>query len=146
VLSGVSGSSGGLVVAGWVEGEFADEFAVLFGDDPDLEFSDEHEHGGACPVASDADVVEPAAVAQGEFAVGVDAVFADPEMFVDPDALAGGDGSGSGVRGGVGGASADRAVRSMGVVVLAVGVELGLQVNDRGRCGLFGEPVLQGLV
>jgi hypothetical protein len=35
-------------------------------------------------------------VAQGEFAVGVDAVFADSELFVDADALAGRDGAGAG--------------------------------------------------
>jgi hypothetical protein len=91
-------------------------------------------------------VVEPAAVAQGEFAVGVDAVFADAELFVDADALPAGDGAGSGCPGGLRGAAADRAVWPAGVVVVAEGVELGLQVGDRGRGGLFGEPVLQGLV
>jgi hypothetical protein len=46
-----------LVVTGGVEGEFADEFAGVFGDDSDVEFSDEHEHVGGCPSVSDADVV-----------------------------------------------------------------------------------------
>jgi hypothetical protein len=70
----------GLVVAGWVEGEFSDEFAGVLGDDPDVEFSDEHEDAGACPAVSDADVVQSAVVAHGEFAVAVDAVFADSEV------------------------------------------------------------------
>jgi hypothetical protein len=62
-----------LVVAGGVEDEFADELAAVFGDDPDVELADEHEDAGAGPASTDADVVQLAAVAEGEFAVGVDA-------------------------------------------------------------------------
>ena len=60
-----------MVVAGGVEDEFADEVAV-FGDDADVAVVDEHEDFGAGVGASDADVVEAAVVAQGEFAVLVD--------------------------------------------------------------------------
>jgi hypothetical protein len=77
----------------------ADEFAGVFGDDADVEFADEHQDVCACPVAADADVVQSAVVAQGEFAVAVDAVCADAEVFADVDALPGGDGSGSCVPG-----------------------------------------------
>jgi hypothetical protein len=61
------GGALGLVVPGGVAGEFADE----------------HEDLGAGPGASDAEVVQPAAVAQGEFSGGVDAVGADSGLFVD---------------------------------------------------------------
>jgi hypothetical protein len=87
----------GLVVAGGVEFEFADEFAGFFGDDADVELVDEHEDVDAGPAVADADVVEAAVVAEGEFAVAVDAVFADAEVFADLDALAGGKGAGAGV-------------------------------------------------
>jgi len=75
---------------GWVEFEFADEFAGVFGDDADAEFVNEHEDADSGPVVSDADVVQAAVVAQGEFAVAVDAVFADSEVLADVDALAAG--------------------------------------------------------
>jgi hypothetical protein len=42
-------------------------------------------------------VVEPAVVADGELAVGVDAVPPDAEVLADADALAGGSGPGAGV-------------------------------------------------
>jgi hypothetical protein len=69
-----------------------------------------HEDSGAGVVAADADVVESAVVPEGEFAVAVDAVFADAEVLADQDALPGWDGAGSGCPGGVGGASVDAAV------------------------------------
>ncbi len=95
---------------------------------------------------ADADVVESAVVAQGEFAVGVDAVFADPEVFADLDALAGGDGSWAGCPGGRGGAAVDGAVGPVVVVVGGEGVELGLECGDVGCGWLSVEPVLEGLV
>jgi hypothetical protein len=39
--AGVAVFAGGLVVAGGVEFEFADEFAGVFGDDADVEFADQ---------------------------------------------------------------------------------------------------------
>jgi hypothetical protein len=74
-----------LVVAAGVEDELSDEFSGVFGDDPDVQISNEHEDRGVCPAAADADVVEVAGVAEGEFAVAVDAVFADADVFADLD-------------------------------------------------------------
>ena len=115
-----------MVVAGRVEGEFADEFAGVFGDDADVELADEHQNFGAGSSAADADVVELAVVAQGEFAVVVDAVFADAEVFADHQAASGWDRSRSGCPSLGGGAAADGSVWSGGVVVGGEGVELGL--------------------
>ena len=64
----------GLVVAGRVEGEGAQQFAGVFGDDADVSLVDEHEDPGAGVTSADADVVESAVVPEGEFAVAVDAV------------------------------------------------------------------------
>ena len=62
-----------MVVAVGVELEVAEEGAVG-GGDPDVEVFDEDQHGSAAVAAADADVVQPAAVAEGELAVGVDGV------------------------------------------------------------------------
>jgi len=59
---------------------------------------DEHEDPGAGVTSADADVVESAVVPEGEFAVAVDAVGADAEVFADLDALAGWDGAGRAVQ------------------------------------------------
>src|SRR5690242_13459919 len=147
-VSGLNSHPGwlGLVVAGRVEAEFADQFAVFLGDDPELKVAGEDEDLGAGPAASDADVVELAVVAQGELAVGVDGVAADTEVLADADALAGGDGPGPGVPGRGGGAPADGPVWSLGVVAGGEGVKLGLQCCDGGGRVLAGQPFLQGLV
>ena len=135
-----------MVVPGGVQDEFSDEFAGVFGDDSDVAVADEHEDWGAGPVVADADVVESAGVAQGEFAVAVDAVCADAEVLADLDALSDGDGAGSGCPGGGGGAAADGVVGAVVVVVVGEGVELGLEFDEAGGGGLAGQPVLQGLV
>jgi hypothetical protein len=44
---GVLGVAGGLVVAGWVEGEGSKEFAAGCGDDAKVEVVNEHHAGGA---------------------------------------------------------------------------------------------------
>src|SRR5690348_2912955 len=123
-VSGLSSHPGwlGLVVAGRVEAEFADQFAVFLGDDPELKVAGEDEDLGAGPAASDADVVELAVVAQGELAVGVDGVAADAEVLADADAAAGGDGPGPGGPGSCGGAAAGGPVGPGGVVVRGEGV------------------------
>ena len=82
-------------------------------------------------------------MAQGELAVGVDAVAADAEVLADADALAGGGGPGPGVPGGLRGLAADPAVGALGVVVGGEGIELGLQPGDAGGGVLAGEPFLQ---
>jgi hypothetical protein len=59
-------ASGGLVVAAWVEGEVAEEFAGFGVDDPDVQVLDEEQDAGLGVGPADADVVEPAAVAEGD--------------------------------------------------------------------------------
>ena len=65
-----------LVVLGRVELQFAEEFSVV-GEDADVSIVDQDQDVGAGVVSADADVVEPAVVAQGEHAAGVDLVVAD---------------------------------------------------------------------
>jgi hypothetical protein len=62
----------GLVVAGGVEGEFAEQLSVV-GDDADVQVVDQQQDAAAGVGLADADVVQPAVVAQGDGAV-VDAM------------------------------------------------------------------------
>ncbi|WP_210766406.1 hypothetical protein, partial [Cellulomonas algicola] len=55
----------GLVVAGGVDGEFAQEFSGDGVDHADVEVGDEHDHGGSGVGSSDADVVQAAGDSQG---------------------------------------------------------------------------------
>jgi hypothetical protein len=71
-----------LVVAGGVDGEFAEEFAGGGVDHPDVQVVDEHDHVGSGVGSSDTDVVEPAVVAQGDGAGVVDAVVADSGVLI----------------------------------------------------------------
>ncbi|GAA4748845.1 hypothetical protein GCM10023328_34170 [Modestobacter marinus] len=71
-------SAGGLVVAGGVEGEFAEEFAGGGVDDADVQVLDQEQDVGSGVGSADADVVEAAGQAEAEAAGGVDAVGADP--------------------------------------------------------------------
>jgi hypothetical protein len=71
-------AAGGLVVTAGVEGEHAEELAGGGVDDADVQVADEHEDAGPGVGSADADVVELPGVAEGELAVGVDAVGADP--------------------------------------------------------------------
>jgi hypothetical protein len=57
-----------LVVAGEVKGELAEEFSGGCVDDADGEVVDEFEDWGSGVLGTDADVVESACAAQGEFA------------------------------------------------------------------------------
>jgi hypothetical protein len=66
----------GLVVAGGVDGQAAEELTLL-GHNPDLSASDEHVDGFVAVSGSNAEVSEPAAVAQGDGAGLVDAVVTD---------------------------------------------------------------------
>ena len=74
---GSGGLAGGLVVAVGIEGEFAEQFAGGGVDDADVQVVDEHQDAGPGVGSAGADVVELAAVAEGELAVGVDPVGAD---------------------------------------------------------------------
>lgn len=65
----------GLVVAGWVQGEFAKQVAVG-GDDADVQLVDQQQDVTAAVGLAEADVVQPAVVAQGDGAV-VDHVATD---------------------------------------------------------------------
>ena len=66
-----------MIVAGRVEGEFAEEFAGGGGYDADVEVLDEDDDVGSGVGSSDADVVEPAVVPEGDDAGVVDAVVPD---------------------------------------------------------------------
>ncbi len=65
-----------MVVPGGVEVEVSQDLAA-WGGDADVAVLDEDQDGLAGVAAADADVVEPAAVAQRELAGGVDGVVAD---------------------------------------------------------------------
>ena len=70
-------AAGGLVVAGGIEGEVAEEFVGGGVDDPDVQVLDQEQDVGSGAGSADADVVELAAVAQGDRAVGIEPVGAD---------------------------------------------------------------------
>ena len=67
----------GLVVAGGVEGELAEQVAGVFVDHADVAVLDQEQDGGSGGGSSDANVVQPTLVAQGDHTGGVDAVAAD---------------------------------------------------------------------
>jgi hypothetical protein len=68
-----------LVVAGGVEGQVAEGFAVLV-EDADVAVCDEQDHAGVLVGATEADVVESALVAEADAAGRVDFVVADAEV------------------------------------------------------------------
>jgi hypothetical protein len=67
----------GLVVAGGVDDQLAQQLAGGRVDDADVEVVDEQQDGGSGVGSADADVVEAAVDPQGDLAVGVDAVVPD---------------------------------------------------------------------
>jgi hypothetical protein len=135
----ILGSSAGLVVLGGVDGEAAEELAVV-GDDPDVEVGDEEQDAGAGVGATEADVEEFAAVAEGDAAGLVDPVSADAVVAHDGDGGCGGGGLGAGGEDLGGGAAGEGPVGSDGVVVGGEVVELGLQLGQGVGGGLFGQP------
>ena len=80
-----------MVVAGGVDGEFADDLAGVGVDDGDVVVVDEHGDAGSLGGSADADVVETAVEPQGDVAGFVDSIGADALV-----------GPGCGVRGGFG--------------------------------------------
>ena len=82
MLCGAGWPSGGLVVAGGVECEFAEDLAGGGVDDGDVEVLDQEPDVGSGVGSSDADVVQAAVVAQGHGADAVDLVGADPVVGV----------------------------------------------------------------
>ena len=132
----------GLVVAGWIQCEVAQQFAVD-GDDADVAVGDEDQYAGVVVRPAGADVVQAAVVAQGDTSV-VDDVAAHP--VVGCCQVVGGRGAGSGVPGLGWGRPVQRAVRPVGVVDVGEGVELGLLVVQC-LCGVAGgQPAVEGLV
>jgi hypothetical protein len=109
-------NSPALVIDGWVEDQLADELSGGGVDDANLEAVDQHQDGGSGVGSSDADVVQPAVVTQGEFAGSIDHIAADPGLRLGAGGC-GRVGFGSGLVGGQWGASVQGAVRPSGVVV-----------------------------
>ena len=64
-----------MVVAGAIDGEFGEEFAVVV-DDVHVAVGDEEHDAGACVAAADAEATESLLVAQGDVAAAVDPVVA----------------------------------------------------------------------
>jgi hypothetical protein len=89
-------------------------------------------------------VVEPAVVAQGDDAGGVDSVVADP--VVGRVLVGAGEGFGPGVKCVLWRASAEGAVGPDGVVVGAEFIEQGLQLGDGVGGPRGGEAFFEGLV
>jgi hypothetical protein len=88
-----------LVGAGGVEGEGAEDFAGSGVDDADVEVVDEGDDVGSGVGSSDADFVEVAVVAEGDFAGVVHAVVADSVFVVGGGVVVGCCCFGSGVVG-----------------------------------------------
>ena len=108
-------SAGGLVVAGGVEDQVAEELAGGGVDDADVQVLDQEQDAGSGVGPADADVVEAAAVAEGDDAGSVDTVGADAVVGVGGAVAGAGLGPG-GVGGGRGGAVGQGAVRAALVV------------------------------
>jgi len=139
------GAAEWLVALGWVEDEFADEFAGGGVDDADVEVLGQDEDAGSGVGSADADGVEPALVAQGDLAAVVDPVASDPVVSVVLAVAWGGLGS-AGVGGGRGGPVRQGAVWPAMVVLLDKDVEQYLELGDGGRLvGLAAEPLLHRL-
>ena len=125
------GGSGGLVVPGGVECEVSEDFSGGGVDDFDVEVVGEDQDAGSVVDAADADVVQAPVDAQGDVSGFADAVGADAVVGVD---------------GGRGGSVGQGSVGPAVVVFVGEGVELGLQLGDRGGGGLGLEPFFEGLV
>ena len=134
----------GLVVAGGVEGEPAEQLAGVV-EDPDVSPGDEHGDGLAGVATAHADVVEVSGVADGELAVAVDGVASDA-VAVDGDGGQLGVGFGAGGEGFEGSAPADGPVGPGRVVGVGEAVEVMLQSSSAADGSLFGEEAFQGLV
>ena len=104
----------------------AEDFAGLEFDDGDVVFVGEREDAFAGVRSADAEVVHAAGAAQAHLAGGVEAVVAQPVVALWVS-VAGGECSGCGAVGVAWGASVERAVWALLVVVGAELVELALQ-------------------
>ena len=107
---------------------------------------DEQQDVGPGVGPAGADVVEAAAVAQGDGAVGVEPVGADPVVGVGVAGAGGSFGPGL-VGGGRGGPVRQGPVRPLVVVDGGEGAEKGLEFGKGGGLGVLGgQPVLQRLL
>ncbi len=123
----------GLVVPGWVELKFAEQFAGV-GQDADVQVLDQDEDASAGVSPADSDVVQAAVVPHRHDAGAVEPVLTDAVVAgVDRDA--GRDGAGAGGERFGGGAAGEGAVGADGVVVGDEDVELALQRRQRPRRG-----------
>jgi hypothetical protein len=86
------------------------------------------------PASGEPDVVQAAVVAQGQLAVGIHPVVADAVVPADQRGAAGG-GFGAGLVGLLRGLAVHGPVRGRGVVVVAEGVELALQLGQGPGAG-----------
>lgn len=111
-----------------------------------LEAVDEHEDALGSVIASDADVVEPACVTQGDRAAGIDAVLADAEAGSWRECASGGVCLVSGVERVAWGGAAACSVGAHVVVVGGEAVELCLQLDDGRWSRLAGEEPFERLV
>src|SRR5947209_9557869 len=132
-----------LVVALRVEGESAEQLAV-FGHDPDLSARDKDADGLVAVSGSDADVAQPAAIAQCDAARLVDAIVTD--AILDGSGLSSRSRLDSGGEGLGRGAPIEGAVGACVVVVETEGIELSLEAGQRRRARLAGEEALEGLM
>jgi hypothetical protein len=73
-----------LVVAIGIEDELADQLAGVGGEDPNLAIDDEELDRPPLVGSAEADVMQPAVVAKGDGAAGVDLVMADAKVGLRP--------------------------------------------------------------
>jgi len=132
-----------VVVSIWLESQRSEKLTVL-GDDADVGVGDEKVDLPVLVRGTDADVPEPAEVAQGDRAEAINFVAAD--AVVDWRWLIERLGLDECIEDGHGGLPVEGAVRSDVVVVGAEDVELVLQFDQRAGRPLLREEALQGLV
>ena len=92
-------------------------------------------HGGSGVGSANADVVQAAVVAEGDLALSVDSVVSD--ALVGSCGGPGRGGFGPGLVGRGGGSPVQGSVGAGVVVLVAPGVEQGLQLSNGGGLGLF---------
>jgi hypothetical protein len=132
-----------VVVSIWLESQRSEELAGI-GDDSDVGICDEKMDLPILVRGTDADVPEPAQVAQGERAEAIDFVAAD--AVVDRRGSIEGLGLDESIEDGHWGLPVEGAVWSDVVVVGAEGIELVLQLGQRAGRPLLLEEALEGLV
>jgi hypothetical protein len=133
----------GLVVASWVEDQFANEGSVLT-DHADVLVGDQEMDAESAVVSAEADVVESAQISKGDDPCLVDTVVADPvvgEWFGDV-----GSGLDACVEGVQGRVAVQGSVGPVLVVVDPEGIQLRLEDAERRGRRLLVEESLLGLV